>query len=171
MPSMIIRVDDEMDLIKLAVWPFGIDITYETDTLAFFGRPVSLWLYHLYDNNIRIIVHFIDPGQEDVRTINSEYIDKELEFSTIDIKVDPQTFYKYFESNELGKLDEVDTLVKYICNFLKVPLLKAIGELEPSQITEEYIKSTRLSVQKVNFAIFKRKKGSKTKMQLPIERS
>lgn len=32
MPSMIIRIDDTSNLIKLAVWPFGIDITYESDT-------------------------------------------------------------------------------------------------------------------------------------------
>ena len=68
----------------------------------------------MYDNNIRLIVHFVEENVEDDPSEISDKTPKELEFSTVDVRVDSGTFYKFFESNDSSKLQDLEQIIKNI---------------------------------------------------------
>ena len=72
----------------------------------------------MYDNNIRLIVHFIEENPEDDHSEISDNPSKEFEFCTVDVKVDSGTFYKFFESNDSSKLQDLEQIIKNISKYL-----------------------------------------------------
>jgi hypothetical protein len=105
MPSLIMRVDEELMTIKLEAWPFCIDLL-EDHEKSFFGKRASHWVYHLYDNNLRMFTHLT----EELSTLVEDGDNSELaEFENlpVDINLDPVDFEKFFEYTDMTAIQQL----------------------------------------------------------------
>jgi hypothetical protein len=98
MPALIMNFERAKNTIELEAWPFFVDILLDTEKKLFDKQAIH-WLYHMYDNNIRIFTHSSEEAKPESDNPDESHEQAENDYISFEINVDPADFEEFFESS------------------------------------------------------------------------